>query len=623
MEVALAAAIAFLTAFLAGSLPLGARLVERMSGWSPRDVNPHLLGVENVTRLVGGGVALAAFGVDVLKGMVGLAAGAMAGWLFTALVYAGALVDPPGLHAAALLALTASETGLVAALAAAGLLGVVVGHLAPLPLPGIAVAPRGRGNGVLLGGLTGLYALGVAPPWLLALPVVAWAAVLGRTGYVALATVWATLALGVAATAAAWAGAVTWEVAFGAALLAAGIGWRHKAHLARIRDGTEPRLGEPAPVRGLDNTVLAAFMIHPLSLDDVWQPASLRWFRHVLERTVKPGIVPVEWVKRLFLQVRPQLTGVIDGVVTADGRPLRVLLIGMPLLPDQFRSHPEDALRLAIQGARFAHELGADVVGLGAFWSTIGDKGRAVQEAVPEIVVTNGGAYTAATVRAAVPGLLKRFAQQGVSLKRVTAAVVGANGVVAFGVARMIAPEVGRVVLVGRDKERLSRSAATLRAKYPQTEFVPTTDLQEVATADLVFTATSDPNPVLYPQHVKPGAWVYDLGRPADVHPSVRDVPGVELVPGGVVRPPGSMRSAIDLRFGDGHVPACLAETMILAATREYDRRSLGGTTRTSDIEFYLREGERLGFRIVTSDPHVSRPEARATGRGRAAPPTE
>src|SRR5690606_39858159 len=71
MEVALAAAIAFLMAFLAGSLPLGARLVERMSGWSPRDVNPHLLGVVYVTRLVGGGVALAAFEVAVFKGFVG------------------------------------------------------------------------------------------------------------------------------------------------------------------------------------------------------------------------------------------------------------------------------------------------------------------------------------------------------------------------------------------------------------------------------------------------------------------------------------------------------------------------------------------------------------------------
>lgn len=82
------------------------------------------------------------------------------------------------------------------------------------------------------------------------------------------------------------------------------------------------------------------------------------------------------------------------------------------------------------------------------------------------------------------------------------------------------------------------------------------------------------------------------------------------------------MRSAIDLRFGDGHVPACLAETMILAATREYGRRSLGGTTRTSDMEFFLREGERLGFDIVTSDPQVARAEASAR-TGRAVPPTE
>lgn len=622
MEVVLAAGIAFLTAFLVGSLPVGARLVERMSGWAPREVNPHLLGVENVARLVGGGVALGAFGLDLVKGIVGLTAGVAGGWLAASLAVAGGVAPLPGFAPGGLLGAVAAAQGLVAALASAGLLGVVVGHLAPLPLPGIAVAPRGRGNAVVLGGLAGLYAFGVAPLWLVAVPVVAWAAVLAWTGYVALATVWGTIGFGLAGLVGGWTGAVAWEVPFAAALTAAAVGWRHKASLSRIRDGTEPRLGDPAPVRGMDGSALAAFMIHPLSIEDVWQPASLRWFRHVLERTVKPGLLPVEWVKRLFLQVRPQLTGVIDGVVTPDGRQLRVLLIGTPLLPDQFRSHPDDALRLAVQGARFAHELGAEVVGLGAFWSTIGDKGRAVQEAVPEIVVTNGGAYTAATVRAAVPSLLKRFAAQGVRLERATAAVVGANGVVAFGVARMIAPEVGRVVLVGRDRARLQRSAATLRAKYPKTEFVPTTDLQEVATADIVFTATSDPGPVLYPQHVKPGAWVYDLGRPADVHPSVREVPGVEVVPGGVVRPPGSMRSAIDLRFGDGLVPACLAETMILAATKEYGRRSLGGRTRTADIEFFLREGTRLGFEIVTRDAAVASAASRPA-RGRAAPPSE
>src|SRR5690606_41636940 len=118
----------------------------------------------------------------VRRGRVGVAVGAMAGWLSAALVAAGALADAPGLQAAALPALTASESGLVAARAAAGLLGVVAGHLAPLPLPGIAVAPRGRGNGVALGGLAGLYAFGAAPLWLVAVPVAAWAAVLAWRG---------------------------------------------------------------------------------------------------------------------------------------------------------------------------------------------------------------------------------------------------------------------------------------------------------------------------------------------------------------------------------------------------------------------------------------------------------
>jgi predicted amino acid dehydrogenase len=66
------------------------------------------------------------------------------------------------------------------------------------------------------------------------------------------------------------------------------------------------------------------------------------------------------------------------------------------------------------------------------------------------------------------------------------------------------------------------------------------------------------------------------------------------------------MRSRIDLRFGDGNVPACLAETMILTATGDYARRSIGNGTRSADIEFYLLEGERLGFEIVTRDGRLA-----------------
>jgi predicted amino acid dehydrogenase len=257
---------------------------------------------------------------------------------------------------------------------------------------------------------------------------------------------------------------------------------------------------------------------------------------------------------------------------------------------------------MAIQGARLARELGAEAFGLGAFWSTVGEKGERVQAAVPEIAITNGGAYTAATVRAAVPGLLEQFRASGRDLKTVSAAVVGANGVVAFGVARVLAPEVGRLVLVGRDLPRLERSAATLQRKHPELRIETSVDIDAVIGTDLIFTATSDPDPVIFPRHVRPGVWVFDLGRPADVHPDVLEIDGVKLIPGGVVRPPGSMQHLINLQFGDGLVPACLAETMIMTATRAFDRASLGPQTRASEFDFYLQEGARLGFEVITRD---------------------
>ncbi len=598
MESVASFSLALALAYLVASLPLGAWLVQAVTGLDARDADPHLLGVENVYKLVGPWVALATFALDVVKGLVAVALGILGG---ATVVTVAAGADPSWRMA-----------GAPAAAVGAAFFGTLLGHLHPLPLPFLASAPRGRGNGVAIGALATLHALGAVPFWVIAIGVGLYAAVLARSGYAAVASLAGYVALVGAAVTAAAVGVLAWPVAaaFGATMLL--VAWRQKAAFARVRDGTEPRLGDPPAVRGIDpNTTLCAFLVHPMTYDDVWQPRSMRWMRYVMDRWVRPGRIPEAWLKRVFLNLRPQFHGAIEGIRLADGRSLRVLLISAPLLPDQFRAVPDEALRLAIQGARFAHRLGAEVVGLGAFWSTVGDKGREVQEAVPEIVVTNGGAYTAATVRAAVPGLLRRFKAQGGDLRRATAAVVGANGVVAFGVARMIAPEVGELILIGRDRERLRRSAATLRRKYPSTLVRTSTDLDLVAEADLVFTATSDPNPVVFAHHVKPGAWVYDLGRPADVDDSVRDVPGVELVPGGVVRPPGSMHSRIDLRFGSGHVPACLAETMILAATRAYERRSLGATTRSADIAFYLREGERLGFEIVTRDARVARATVR------------
>jgi len=564
-------ALAALVAYLIGTVPVGAAWVRRLTGLPARDLNPHLLGVENVLRLAGLPAALGSFALDVLKGALPVALAASWG----------------------------AGTSAVAAAA------VYVGHLAPWPGAWGGAVPRGRGNGVLLGALAAWGAFGPTAGWWLAIPVLAYVAVVAATRYVALGTLAGVLVLP----------PVLWVANAPAAAIVAGLAitamgaWRQKSAWARYQDGTEARLGDPPAVRGLDpGVVLAAFMVHPITLDDLWQPRSQRWLAWLMRR----GWVSEGVLRRITPYLRPQVQGEIRGVALSDGRELRMALISGPMLPDQIRNQPELATRMTIQGARLAKEMGAEAFGLGAFWSTVGEKGLAVQAAVPDIAITNGGAYTAATVRAAVPGLLLRFEQAGGDLRQAEAAVIGANGVVAFGVARVLAGEVGRLVLVGRDLERLERSARTLQRKHPALEVRVSVAVADVSDADLVFTATNDPNPVLLPEHVKPGAWVFDLGRPADVHPDVLDVPGVKVVPGGVVRPPGAIRTAIDIHFGDGLVPACLAETMIMTATRAFDRASLGPQTRIADIEWYLAEGERLGFEIVTRDLRDPEPVATA-----------
>ncbi len=549
--------IAFMLAFVIGSLPLGKWLIKALTGKKASSFSAHNLGVENLFHFIGAGVALSSFALDILKGFLAVLLFSGSGW---------------------------------------AAVGVYLGHLFPLRL--FDNLPRGRGNGVLLGILAGVWAAAIIPWWAAAITISVYAGLLAWTRYVALATLGALLSFVLMSLLLPYSAQVMSLLLFAAAL------WRHKASIMRIIDRTEPVLGEPAAVLGRDpNVVLAAFMIHPITLDDLWQARSNRWLKTLVQR----NLVSEKLLRRILPHLRPQIQADITGIELSDGRELRVLLVGGPMLPDQIRSMPEAATRMAIRGARLARSHGAEAFGLGAFWSTIGNKGLDIQQAVPDIAITNGGAYTAATVKAAVPGLLETFAREGGNLRSSSAAVVGANGVVAFGVARMIAAEVAELILIGRDPGRLERSAETLKRKYKSTRITVSTDVAACTDADLIFTATSDPDPVLFARHVKPGAWIFDLGRPADVDASVQEIPGVHIIPGGVVRPPGSMQTHIDMHFGDGLIPACLAETMIMTATRAYDRKSLGATTKSDNIDFYLQEAERLGFEIVTRDERVAR----------------
>jgi predicted amino acid dehydrogenase len=461
---------------------------------------------------------------------------------------------------------------------------------------------RGKAVATGFGAVIGFVASGQARWQALAAVAGVWLAVVllprlftRRFGWISLASITAAVSLPIAIAA---TQARLPYVLFGVAV-ALFVVWKHKENIGRLLDGVEPRLGERVPLAGVDkDEVACAFLIHPITPEDWWQTRRFSWAVGLY----RIGLLPLGVLKRLLLLVRPIKLDTVRGIAVGDGRTVQVHLVCVPWLPEMIKAHPKLAVLRASQAAQVAKDLGARCIGLGAYWSVVGNKGQDVQAATPSIPVTNGGAYTAGTVKQAVPLVFAKLRARGIEPEQATAAVVGANGVVGFGICRQLAGRVARLVMVGTDMERLEKSANLLRRrsqKQPGAEIVTTTDIHACRDADMIFTATSTVEAVLHPEHVRPNAVIYDLGRPFDVDEAVLRMPGVTVVPGGMVRPPGKMRYRIDCHFGDGQIPACMAETILIALEECYGRVSLGEGTRGENIDYFVEAAQRYGFQVV------------------------
>ncbi len=570
LSVLLAAAI--------GALPTGYLVARRMRGVDIRRLSPHNLGLGAVIAAVGYPALAMVVVLDLVKGALGILA-----------------------------ARALDATGWTLAAAAAG---VIVGHAySPVWLILRSTSGRMKSVVVALGAIMALAASGTmswigvwVPAVVAAATVVVPRVARGQWGYLSLATVLAALSLPLTV----WVTGAPAAVFALSAVYALVTLWNYKEHLARIVDGVEPRVGERLPLPWLDGgEAVCAFLVHPMTVDDVWAANRFRWLAPLRRRGVISDRV-VRWLARF---VRPMKIDEIREIVTPDSRRARIYLIGVPLLPDQIRLEPALAVRRAVQAVHLAENLGATVLGLGAYWSVIGNKGTAVQ-AQSSIAITNGGAYTAGTVKMAVPLVLARLRSRGVDSSRAVAAVVGANGVVGFGICRAVVEHVGRLIMIGTSLERLERSRELLTRRYPGATIDVGVNLDALRDADAIFTATSEPAPVIFPRHVRSGAVIFDLGRPYDVDASVVARDDVEVIPGGVVRLPGDPRGGLDMGYGPGLVPACLAETVVLSIDGCYERTSLGDRTKSENIDFFVSRAAELGFEVQTTGRRSMRGEA-------------
>lgn len=328
-----------------------------------------------------------------------------------------------------------------------------------------------------------------------------------------------------------------------------------------------------------------AFIIHPL---EPKADVARRYPR--LAR-----IVPTEMIHFLSEFWPPLVLSRVSGVRSAaTGKEVEGWLLACPLTARQLvRLPPARAYRKIIQTGRLAERLGARILGLGAFTSVAGDGGVTVARAL-DVPVTTGDSYTVAVV---VDALLEAGRRLGISTAEATAAVVGATGAIGLASARLLGPQVARLILVGRDEGRLRQVAAELSQGGGTAPTVSTT-LEAVREADLVLSATSAGRPILFPEHLKAGAAVCDVARPHDVSPRVvRERDDVLVVDGGLVEMPGGVNFRFDYTLPSHLTFACMAETVALALEGRFEDYTLGKDLRPTQIVEIAGLAVRHGFR--------------------------
>jgi predicted amino acid dehydrogenase len=356
-----------------------------------------------------------------------------------------------------------------------------------------------------------------------------------------------------------------------------------------------------------------AFIIHPIQIKRDVQ----RKFPLLGKILSEPQI---NFFSRFF---PPVYLSEVHGIVSqATGRALRGWLLACPFTPPTMMSVPvEVAYKKIVACGRMAEELGAKIVGLGAYTSVVGDAGRTIADRLG-VPVTTGDSLT---IVMAVDALRAAAAEMGIVMREATVAVVGATGAIGKTCAELLAGECADLRLIGRRQDALD--ALRERCSGRSARVTASTAMDGLYAADLILTVTSAIHEIIEPEHLKPGAVVLDVARPRDVSRRVaerRD--DVLVIEGGMVEVPGRVDFGFDFGFPLRHAYACMAETMALALEGRYEDYTIGkdiSVAQACEIgDIAARHGFRLsGFRSFeqpVTPEQIARTRERAQMRQRS-----
>lgn len=298
-----------------------------------------------------------------------------------------------------------------------------------------------------------------------------------------------------------------------------------------------------------------------------------------------------------------------------------------------------DALSVLRKGLELANRRGASIVGLGAYTSVVSAGGKLLADM--EIPLTSGNSYT---VVSGIEALDSAIHHMGEDWERLSACVLGATGAIGSCMSALLAQRVSRLILVGNSarapevaREKLLQTArsiirhvkehtasmstipastlaghikrqgcaaplsddALIQALESSGKLILSTNLRVLAMADVIVSATSQPNQCIHDDLFKLGALICDISRPRTLNASIANTrPDVLVIDGGIIALPGSPRIG-PYGLPDGTSYACMAETMLLTLDGHFQHTSLGRELKMTEILRQKELARKHGFCVA------------------------
>lgn len=330
-----------------------------------------------------------------------------------------------------------------------------------------------------------------------------------------------------------------------------------------------------------------AFIIHPLEISDIYKVVPSARF------------LPDRLIRTALHYLRPLKVSTVRISNTQTGKSIEGHLILCPLLPQQMLSLDSSiVIEKILAAADLGIQLGAKIVGLGAYTSVIGDKGITIANKL-EIPVTTGNSLTVGMV---VESCKKAAINKGIDISNATIAVIGATGSIGSAVCKLFSELGAHIILCAPNLKKLSNQKNEL-IEFSNNINVKIEEYPKnaVKDADIIVTASSSPNKILEFVNFKKNSIVCDVSAPSNIsNEGKNERSDVLYFKGGLASTNGyEVKLGIDIGLPANVVYACMAETMVLSLEQKYIDYSLGSNLDITKIKEIVVLSKKHGFYAI------------------------